>query len=188
MFPAIDTMPAPRLQLPARIMNDEPLRAVVQSLAECLVSHPLDLRLELHEEPDRVLIDIDSHRSDVGKLLGGGGENAKTLKTIANIIAERDFKWANVTILDGWTGERGGRDGTIPWTPASASFLTRRIGIISGFLFENPQIRVTSENNHTDIVVKTSSVPEPGCEAALRSIFRAYGSRHQRFVKVSVVP
>lgn len=165
-------------------MNHEPLRAVVQSLAECLSSHPADLRIEIVPGSDRVEISICPNREDFGKLLGRSGNNAKAIKTIAQSITEKDFKWASVKIEEGWTGENQ-RTPTMEWNRGHATLMRSRLESICAILLPGHVIADHSDANHDEFVITAEDREKADNVAvALRGIFKAYGARFSRFVNV----
>ena len=168
-------------------MNQEPLLATATALAECLVCHPKDLRLEIAESARGFTITINGHRDDIGKLMGKACRNVKAIQAILAVITERDAKTVRVDIAEGWTGEKGDKrpalEGLI------TNFALRRLGVVCRHLFTKPfEIVISGTSMSTTLTARVKEPIRPEIEPNLQSVFKAFGGMNNHFLTIEVVP
>jgi predicted RNA-binding protein YlqC (UPF0109 family) len=178
-------MPRKQLQPAQRSMNHEPLLTVAKSLAECLVSHPELLRFEVDESNEHVIITINGHRDDVGKLMGKDCKNVKAVQAILQLITERDAKLARVTIGEGWYGNKG--DARPRPTELFDNLAMRRLGSVARVLFPSATLNKAWESAKLTITITTSPAASSEIQPCLQTVLKAFGAIHGRFVAVEVV-
>lgn len=166
-------------------MNHEPLLAVARSLAECLVCHPNDLRFEIAESVKGVVITINGHRDDIGKLMGKECRNVKAIQSIIAILTERDAKEAKVNIAEGWTGAKGDTRPVARELYGNAA--VRRLGGVCRHLFPKHDLRKAGTSTHTTLTVLTPTAVRSEIEPALKTVFKAFGGMNNHFIDIEVV-
>lgn len=166
-------------------MNHAPLLTIARALAECLVSHPKDLRFEFAESHKQVTLTICGHRDDTGKLMGRDCKHAKAIEAVLQLLTERETKIARVNIAEGWTGEKGA---TRPEPGELFENATiRRLGAVCRELFNPLKIEKVGTSTHLTLTVVVAVSPRPELEPCLQTVFKAFGGMNNRFVTIEVV-
>lgn len=178
-------MPRQSLQTAERSMNHAHLLAVARTLAECLVCHPTDLRLEIAESERQVVVTINGHRDDIGKLMGKECRNVKAIQALIAVLTERESKSARVNIAEGWTGAKGETRPTQSELFCNAAI--RRLDTVAKLLFDQHSIRKSATSTHTTLTVRTSNTPRMEIEPCLQTVFKAFGGMNNHFITIEVI-
>lgn len=75
-------------------------REVVEVVARALVDYPDSVRVDEQVERGGVRLEVTTRVGDLGKVIGRGGRTAASLRTLAELAAERDGLRAVVDFLD----------------------------------------------------------------------------------------
>ncbi|MDP2676375.1 MAG: KH domain-containing protein [bacterium] len=89
-------------------LDQEFLEFVVKSL----VDNPSDVKVERKVDEMGVLLTLNIHAEDMGKILGRQGNTAKSIRTLLRIVGLKNNARVNLKIAEpeGGKGPRGGRD------------------------------------------------------------------------------
>ncbi len=85
-------------------MTDEPtahgLRELVEYIAKALVDDPDNVEVNLVESETSVIIELHVSPDDVGKVIGKGGQTAKSLRKILSAAATKHKKKSLLQIVE----------------------------------------------------------------------------------------
>jgi predicted RNA-binding protein YlqC (UPF0109 family) len=76
------------------------VKELLEFLAQSLVDHPDQVRVEQIDTPDGVLLRLTVAKEDVGKVIGKQGRIARAIRTVVKASAVRDGRQATVEIAD----------------------------------------------------------------------------------------
>lgn len=65
-----------------------------------LVENPNDLVIEKSVDDIGVLINLQSHRNDMGRIIGKNGQTIKSIRTLLRVIGKREEERINLKILE----------------------------------------------------------------------------------------
>jgi hypothetical protein len=74
------------------------MKDLITVIAQALVDHPDEVRVEAHENEHTVTYKLSVHPGDVGKIIGKQGRIAKALRTVVTSAAVKEKKRVNVEI------------------------------------------------------------------------------------------
>lgn len=94
----------------AKNLDEEFLDYVIKSL----VDNPKDVKVERKVDEMGVLLTLNIHADDMGKILGRQGNTAKSIRTLLRIVGLKNNARVNLKIAEpeGGKGPRGGREGS----------------------------------------------------------------------------
>jgi predicted RNA-binding protein YlqC (UPF0109 family) len=75
------------------------MNELVKFIAQSLVDHPEDVKVNEVEGEQSVIIELRVHPDDMGKVIGKQGRIAKAIRTVVKAAAARDNKRVTVEIL-----------------------------------------------------------------------------------------
>ena len=83
-------------------MSDEKDIALdfVRYVMSNLVEHPDDLVIEKTIDDIGVLINLQSHKDDMGRIIGKNGQTIKSIRTLLRVIGKRENQKINLKILE----------------------------------------------------------------------------------------
>ncbi|MCL2024613.1 MAG: KH domain-containing protein [Coriobacteriia bacterium] len=64
---------------------------LVTFLVTSLVDNPDEIVVEAEEGPDGMLVRVNAHPDDVGKIIGRGGRTIKSIRTLVRAVAGRSY-------------------------------------------------------------------------------------------------
>ena len=74
---------------------------LLEFLARALVDHPDDVRVEGFDEDDgTIVLELNVHEDDVGKVIGRGGRTVGSLRTVMRAVASRQDERVMVDVVD----------------------------------------------------------------------------------------
>lgn len=76
------------------------MKELLEFLAQSLVDHPDQVRVEQIDTPDGVLLRLTVAKEDVGKVIGKQGRIARAIRTVVKASAVKDGRQATVEIVD----------------------------------------------------------------------------------------
>jgi predicted RNA-binding protein YlqC (UPF0109 family) len=76
------------------------VKELLEFLAQSLVDHPDQVRVEQIDTPDGVLLRLTVAKEDVGKVIGKQGRIARAIRTVVKASAVKDGRQATVEIVD----------------------------------------------------------------------------------------
>lgn len=65
-----------------------------------LVENPDNLVIEKSVDDIGVLINLQSHRNDMGRIIGKNGQTIKSIRTLLRVIGKREEQKINLKILE----------------------------------------------------------------------------------------
>jgi predicted RNA-binding protein YlqC (UPF0109 family) len=78
------------------------MRDLLEYLAQGLVEHPDQVRVnEVHEDDGVIVLELSVADDDYGNVIGRGGRTAAALRTVVKTAASRDKRRVFVDIVDG---------------------------------------------------------------------------------------
>ncbi|NDK08022.1 KH domain-containing protein [Candidatus Gracilibacteria bacterium] len=72
----------------------------LQFLLENMVSHPEDVKIERKEDELGVLLTLSVNKEDMGVIIGKGGNNINSIRSIMRLVGMKLNKRINVKVLD----------------------------------------------------------------------------------------
>ncbi len=75
------------------------MKDLVVVIAQALVDHPEDVRVNEVESDEGVVFELSVHPEDVGKVIGRQGRIAKAIRTVVTSAAVKDNKRVSVEII-----------------------------------------------------------------------------------------
>jgi predicted RNA-binding protein YlqC (UPF0109 family) len=81
-------------------VSPDPVVELVRTLAKALVDFPQDVRIQEVGGRTRVVIEVEVHPRDLGKIVGRQGANAEALRTLVKAAGGKQHKRYTLVILD----------------------------------------------------------------------------------------
>ena len=78
----------------------ESIVELIRHIAVSLVEFPDEVHVELVEERNANVYELEVNESDLGKVIGRGGQTARAIRTLVNSVAPRSGKRTLVEILE----------------------------------------------------------------------------------------
>ena len=85
-------------------------RQFLEYVVKALVDHPEDVKINRTVDEMGVLLTMDVHAEDMGKIIGRSGNTAKAIRTLLRVVGMKNEARVNLKINepDGGTGRGGG--------------------------------------------------------------------------------
>lgn len=166
---------------------DARLHALVTAAASNLVWHPEHLKVEVAAGLSSIVVSVAGHRADTGSLMGKECKHKNAIEQLLKFAANgREVK---VTIGEGHIGDKSQfRDVPLKtsWSTVDDTRLsTAVLDLVDLLEFDGRTVRVQSAGQDS-IVTILSPVASPELQQALHDIFRAWGRRNGRRVRVEM--
>jgi uncharacterized protein len=93
-------------------MNED--QQFLESVVKALVDHPDSVRINRTVDEMGVLLTLDVHAEDMGKIIGRSGNTAKAIRTLLRVVGMKNDARVNLKINEpeGGTGGRAGVSAT----------------------------------------------------------------------------
>lgn len=75
------------------------MKDLVDYIARAIVSHPDDVRVTEEDEDGQVLIKLEVHADDKGKVIGRQGRVAQAMRVLLRVAAVKEDTRANLEII-----------------------------------------------------------------------------------------
>ncbi|MDD3302924.1 MAG: KH domain-containing protein [Candidatus Gracilibacteria bacterium] len=72
----------------------------LQFLLENMVSNPEDIKIERKEDELGVLLTVSANKEDMGVIIGKGGNNINSIRSILRLVGMKLNKKINIKVLD----------------------------------------------------------------------------------------
>ncbi len=72
----------------------------VRYVVSNLVEHPDDLVIEKTIDDIGVLINLQAHKDDMGRIIGKNGQTIKSIRTLLRVIGKREEQKINLKIIE----------------------------------------------------------------------------------------
>lgn len=95
-------------------MQQEGDAAFLEYLIKSLVDHPDDVKIERTVDEMGVLITLDVHADDMGKIIGRSGNTAKAIRTLLRVVGMKNNSRVNLKINEPEGGLRSGGHESTP--------------------------------------------------------------------------
>ena len=79
------------------------MRELVENIAKMLVDHPEDVEVRAVEGSQVIVVELQTHPDDLGKVIGRDGRTAQAIRTLFVATGIRLCKRFKLEILDGKT-------------------------------------------------------------------------------------
>ncbi|GAF66099.1 KH domain-containing protein [Alkalihalobacillus trypoxylicola] len=76
------------------------MKALVEQMVKALVERPEDVKVEEKDEGHQLLVQVNVHESDIGKVIGKQGRTAKAIRSVVYAAAMKQNKRVRVDIVD----------------------------------------------------------------------------------------
>ena len=73
-------------------------KAFLEYVVKSLVDHPEDVKVDRTVDEMGVLITLDVHREDMGKIIGRNGNTAKAIRTLLRVVGMKNQARVNLKI------------------------------------------------------------------------------------------
>ena len=87
-------------------------RQFLEYVVKALVDHPEDVHINRTVDEMGVLLTMDVHAEDMGKIIGRSGNTAKAIRTLLRVVGMKNEARVNLKINEPEGGTRGGVAGT----------------------------------------------------------------------------
>lgn len=75
-------------------------QAFLEWVVQSLVSHPEEVKVERSVDEMGVLLTLQVHPEDMGKIIGRSGATAKSIRTILRVVGMKNNSRVNLKILE----------------------------------------------------------------------------------------
>ena len=82
----------------------------LETLIKALVDHPEDVKVKRTVDEMGVLMTLDVHPEDMGKIIGRSGNTAKAIRTLLRVVGMKNNARINLKINEPEGGRRSGGD------------------------------------------------------------------------------
>jgi predicted RNA-binding protein YlqC (UPF0109 family) len=76
------------------------MKELVESIARALVDHPEDVRVNVVEGSQVIVLELRTHPTDLGKVIGRDGRTAKAIRTILGAAGMKLHKRFTLEIIE----------------------------------------------------------------------------------------
>lgn len=168
-------------------MNLDTLRTLITRIASCLVRYPNLILVQPMTTSRSIIVTIDGHRDDIGKLMGKQCRNVKAIEAIVNAVPQH--RRVRVNIAEGYTGDKLAPIDirTDPnWTEAKDKEGAEHLADVCASIFQESNLTWQSTATHTVYTICITPEPCKELEAALHTVMKAWGGMRGRFVTVEL--
>lgn len=103
-------------------------RQFLEYVVKALVDHPEDVKINRTVDEMGVLLTMDVHAEDMGKIIGRSGNTAKAIRTLLRVVGMKNDARVNLKINEPEGGTGGvGRNGMIASEPQTPKTLDEAI-------------------------------------------------------------
>lgn len=103
-------------------------RQFLEYVVKALVDHPEDVKINRTVDEMGVLLTMDVHAEDMGKIIGRSGNTAKAIRTLLRVVGMKNDARVNLKINEPEGGTGGmGRNGTSASEPQAPKTLDEAI-------------------------------------------------------------
>lgn len=168
-------------------MDARTIKNLVTVAASHLVWNPNQLQVDVAAGLHSIVVSIRGHRADTGSLMGKDCKHKNAIEALLKFVAGgRDVK---VTIGEGHVGEKTTfRDVPLKedWNFQDDAKLSDAVRNLCATLWEPNGTLAVQSAGHDSIVTILCPSASPELEQALHDIFRAWGRRNGRRVRVEM--
>lgn len=75
------------------------MKALIETIAQSLVDHPEDVRIEEKESERSIVYELSVHPDDMGKVIGKQGKIAKAFRTVVYAAGAKSDKRIYIDIM-----------------------------------------------------------------------------------------
>ena len=83
-------------------------RQFLEYVVKALVDHPEDVKINRTVDEMGVLLTMDVHPDDMGKIIGRSGNTAKAIRTLLRVVGMKNEARVNLKINEPEGGSKGG--------------------------------------------------------------------------------
>jgi predicted RNA-binding protein YlqC (UPF0109 family) len=81
-------------------MNGDAMKALVEFIAKSLVENPDQVEVRESQNGNRVRLELNVAKEDMGRVIGKNGRVANSIRTMLRVAAERDGKQATLDVME----------------------------------------------------------------------------------------
>jgi predicted RNA-binding protein YlqC (UPF0109 family) len=82
------------------MMNGDAMKALVEFIAKSLVENPDQVEVRESQNGNRVRLELNVAKEDMGRVIGKNGRVANSIRTMLRVAAERDGKQATLDVME----------------------------------------------------------------------------------------
>jgi predicted RNA-binding protein YlqC (UPF0109 family) len=76
------------------------MKALVEYIAKSLVDNPEQVEVREVQNGNRVRLELNVAKEDMGRVIGKNGRVANSIRTLLRVAAEREDKQANLDVME----------------------------------------------------------------------------------------
>ena len=76
------------------------MKALVEYIAKSLVEHPDQVEVQEIANGNRVRLELNVAKDDMGRVIGKNGRVANSIRTLLRVAAEREGKQATLDVME----------------------------------------------------------------------------------------
>ena len=84
----------------ASMMNGDAMKALVEFIAKSLVENPDQVEVRESQKGNRVRLELNVAKEDMGRVIGKNGRVANSIRTMLRVAAEREGKQATLDVME----------------------------------------------------------------------------------------
>jgi predicted RNA-binding protein YlqC (UPF0109 family) len=84
----------------AYILNGDAMKALVEYIAKSLVENPDQVEVREIQNGNRVRLELNVAKEDMGRVIGKNGRVANSIRTLLRVAAERENKQATLDVME----------------------------------------------------------------------------------------
>jgi predicted RNA-binding protein YlqC (UPF0109 family) len=81
-------------------MNGDAMKALVEFIAKSLVENPDQVEVHESQNGNRVRLELNVAKEDMGRVIGKNGRVANSIRTMLRVAAEQDGKQATLDVME----------------------------------------------------------------------------------------
>ena len=76
------------------------MKALIEYIAKSLVEHPDQVEVREFQDGNRIRLELNVAREDMGRVIGKNGRVANSIRTLLRVAAEREGKQATLDVME----------------------------------------------------------------------------------------
>jgi len=76
------------------------MKALIEYIAKSLVEHPDQVEVREFQDGNRIRLELNVAKEDMGRVIGKNGRVANSIRTLLRVAAEREGKQATLDVME----------------------------------------------------------------------------------------
>ena len=76
------------------------MKALIEYIAKSLVEHPDQVEVREFKDGNRIRLELNVAKEDMGRVIGKNGRVANSIRTLLRVAAEREGKQATLDVME----------------------------------------------------------------------------------------